>query len=687
MREGRVVKKTLIAAALILCLIPAALAADIPYRTYVYDAYNTERATPAFYKPNGSAEFALKNAADICCALGKVYLLDSGNDSIIVLDSDMRPLYTLDSLGTKGATGIYVAESGRIAVADVGNSRALVLEADGTIAMEYTKPVSHLYDPEIAFNADKVLLDSAGNLYVSVKGLYKGAVVFDARGEFKGYYGGNQVETTAQVLTDWWWKSIMSSEQRNRMNRSLPVAFTNFDIDSRDFVYTCSSNITTTSAKARKLNTSGISLWERTRGEVKFGDPDVITDTSLASDMSGKIVLNKVSTLFRDICALDNGFIALLDSTSHIFLYDDYANMICGFSASGAQEGTFISPVAIDAIGNDLYVLDQRTGCLSRLSLTAFGEDVFSALALYNDGRYAEAGEAWRDVLDGDGQYELARVGMGMALLKTGDARGAMEQFWLGNQREQYSSAFSVVRVAFIREYGVALALAFIGLIILLRLVKRFAGDSIAKFCVPVTRHARMALHPFAGMSELSISLNYSYGFAGVMIVLLLLLDALKFEYTGFAFLMHPAYEPYNLLRGAVSAIGLVFVWSITNWSVTTLTDGKGTFKAVIVGTLYAMMPIFAAGAINLVLSNALTLEEKAFMNWISSAGYIWAAIMLVSSQMNIHEFSLGKALRCALLTIIGMIVILLLIFMMVVLVQKVFGIGETIFRELTIRS
>ncbi|MGN0752914.1 MAG: YIP1 family protein [Aristaeellaceae bacterium] len=654
----------------------SAQAADLPYKTYVYDAYKNERAIPMFYEPAACETLALKKAADLCCSDGLIYVLDAGSDRILVLDRDMTPVRKLENLGTKSASGLYVDAQGNIALADTGNQRALVVDAQGNVLLTLTAPDSPLYDQQTAFAPDKVLLDSAGNVYVSVAGLYKGAVVFNAQGEFKGYYGGNKVETTAEVLTDWWWKNILTDEQRNRLNRSLPVAFTNFDMDARDFVYTCSSNIATTSAKVRKLNTSGISLWEQiTDREITFGDPD----TSIGGVTT--------STLFKDNVVLDNGFVVLLDQSSHIFCYDDYANMLFGFHAGGAQEGLFLNPVAIDAIGSDLYVLDQRSGEITRLVLTRFGQLVFSALELYNDGRYLEAGSTWQQVLDMAGQYELAHVGMGMALKKSGEHRAAMTEFRLGNDRVNYSSAYQSVRIAFIRQYGVLIALGLAALVLVWKLTRRWIAPGAGKALSPVGTHLRMMLHPFGGMNELSISRKYSLLFAGAMIVGLIVLDALKFELTGFAFSAHPDHQPYNIFRGAVSAVGLIFLWTITNWGVTTLTDGTGSLKAVLVSTLYAMLPVLVTGVINVVLSNVLTLEEQAFIGWIEWAGYLWAAMMLISAQMNIHEFSLGKALRCIALTLLGMVVVLLLLFMMLVLVRKVYGIFETIYRELTIRA
>lgn len=487
---------------LLLVLLSIALsaqAADLPYKTYVYDAYKNERAIPMFYEPAACEGHALKKAADLCCRNGLIYVLDAGSDRILVLDRDMTPVRKLENLGTKSASGLYVDAQGNIAIADTGNQRALVLDTDGNVLLNLTAPDSPLYDKQTAFAPDKVLLDSAGNVYVSVAGLYKGAVVFNAQGEFKGYYGGNKVETTAEVLTDWWWKNILTDEQRNRLNRSLPVAFTNFDMDARDFVYTCSSNIATTSAKVRKLNTSGISLWEQiTDREITFGDPD----TSVGGVTT--------STLFKDIVVLDNGFVVLLDQSSHIFCYDDYANMLFGFHAGGSQEGLFLNPVAIDAIGSDLYVLDQRSGEITRLVLTKFGQLVFSALELYNDGRYLEAGSTWQQVLDMAGQYELAHVGKGMTLKKSGEHRAAMTEFSLGNDRVNYSSAYQSVRIAFIRQYGVLIVLGLAALVLVWKLTRRWIAPAAGKALAPVSTHMRMMLHPFGGMSELSISRKYS---------------------------------------------------------------------------------------------------------------------------------------------------------------------------------
>ena len=59
---------------------------------------------------------------------------------------------------------------------------------------------------------------------------------------------------TLDMLLDQSWKQILSEEQQNAMSRFIPVAYTSFDIDGENFIYTCSQNALSESTRVRRLN-------------------------------------------------------------------------------------------------------------------------------------------------------------------------------------------------------------------------------------------------------------------------------------------------------------------------------------------------------------------------------------------------------------------------------------------------
>ena len=60
---------------------------------------------------------------------------------------------------------------------------------------------------------------------------------------------------------------------------------------------------------------------------------------------------------------------------------------------------------------------------------------------MYNDGRYLEALEPWKEVLQLNSNYNLAYNGMGKAYFQMEDYREAMRYFKLGYDKVSYSRA------------------------------------------------------------------------------------------------------------------------------------------------------------------------------------------------------------------------------------------------------
>ena len=84
-------------AACILFLTPLAAYADSNYKEYIYNTSGEAVAAPASYQPfrvlYGDEETALpfSSPQDIACdEAGRLYVLDSGNDRIVVLDQELR---------------------------------------------------------------------------------------------------------------------------------------------------------------------------------------------------------------------------------------------------------------------------------------------------------------------------------------------------------------------------------------------------------------------------------------------------------------------------------------------------------------------------------------------------------------------------------------------------------------------
>lgn len=369
-----------------------------------------------------------------------------------------------------GPTGVYVdTDEGvdTIYVADNANDRVVQFAIDeigsddhklavGKVQMVYTRPASNMYDASITFNPDKVLVDAAKNVYICIKSITKGAVVYSKEGDFNGYFGANRVEATGEVIMNAFWKLIFNREQAKRMRRSVPVEISNFDIDDDNFIYTVTESKTVTTDVLKKLNSAGTNIF------TNLGYSDYTFGDFLTKYYRNKTYTSQIT----DVDVDKNGVINLLDvATGRVFQYDDECQLLFIFGGLGQQKGTFTTPNAVESLGDKIYVLDGRKASVTVFKQTEFGAIVHNAIALFNKGKYEEAREPWEEAIRRDSNYWLAYIGLGNAYLNEGDYETAMKYFYY-NSKTGYNDAFKSWRMNFIRDNFTLFAVIIILLII-----------------------------------------------------------------------------------------------------------------------------------------------------------------------------------------------------------------------------
>ncbi len=412
------------------------------------------------------------------------YIVDTGNNRIIKTDLEFNLLacyktFTGSSMTTettledgtvevteantlKSPYGIYVDEDDIMYIADRDNQRVIKCNQDCEIIMEYTRPDSELYD-SVSFYCTKVLVDAAKNVYIICPAVNSGAIMYSASGSFLGYFGANKVEVTATVVINKMWRRIATESQSATLTKATPVEYANFDIDEQGFIYTVTEAANTTTDAVKKLNPAGSNIISRTENgaEIVFGDQTSVTYSGTT-----------YSTRLTDIAIGDNGIVNILDYTSgRIFQYDREFNLLFIFGCDQEdQNGGFDNPNAIETYGNKVYVLDGRNNDITVFSETLFGTYVHEANEMYNEGLYEDSLALWQDILKRDGNYNMAYIAIGRALLNQDEYAEAMKYFKAGFDDEGYDKAFEYNRKALMRNNFTA-AIIVIAVLIILYLV------------------------------------------------------------------------------------------------------------------------------------------------------------------------------------------------------------------------
>ena len=425
---------------------------------------------------------------------GAFYIVDSKNNRLIITDSTFAPENTkvvseltygeefpesrsvIKSTTFKTPRGVYVRTNTDgvkfIFVADYDNNRVVAFDDDGQILMEYTRPSSDVYDANVTFNPNKVIVDSAFNVYVIVPSITQGAVQFSADGTFNGYYGANRVEATAEVIAQQFWKLIYTREQIIAMRRSVAMEISNIDIDNEGFIYTVTENKTAETDVLKKLNPAGTNIF------VNLGYDEMTFGDFASRYYKGK----NYASAITDVDIDEEGNIYLLDfTTGRVFQYTDECDLLFIFGTKGPQQtqgtqkGTFMSVAAIETYKGKVYVVDSRKNSITVFKQTEFGGIVQEAISLFNEGLYDEAKAPWEEVLRRDANYWLAYIGLGNAYLNQNDYQTAMDYFYR-TSRAGYNRAFKSYRIEFIRanfNWILTVILVIVVLLIVWSIVKK----------------------------------------------------------------------------------------------------------------------------------------------------------------------------------------------------------------------
>ncbi|MHB1452677.1 MAG: YIP1 family protein [Saccharofermentanales bacterium] len=664
--------------------IPASAAS---YKGYIYNSWNEAVPSQIGYEPAvtyigtdfGDEVGALLSPKDLFVTSDDtIYLLDSGNNRVVILDKKFKLIKVLDEfvdgdeiVTLNSPTGIFVDADGMIFITDPNNQQVLICDGDGTVTGRLLKPDTDMLEKDLEFKPQKVLTDRSGLTYVTATGVYQGALLYKPDGSFDGFFGSNSVELSASLLLDRIWKGLLTDSQISNISKYIPEEFTSFDIDERDFVYTVTQTASV-SKKIKKLNPIGNNILTSN----KFGELEVLF-------VGGSLTASR----FVDVSVDGDGNINVLDQQNNrVFQYDKEGLLLFVFGGSGFQSGTFQSPVAISRLGDEILVLDSKKGAITVFAKTAFGELVHQAINYYNDGEYAQSANLWKNVLKLDNNYEIAYISIGKALFADKKYKEAAEYFRLGNYRKGNSDAFEAYRNQMIQRYFPILSAAI--LLLLTFVVWKFSRKKTAKAVSAdggKMNPFKILLHPIETAEEIKLRKSGSYLYVAILFACWFLAAVFEYSLTGFRFnLRNP--DNMNIFLLFIRTVPLFLIWVVSNWGFCTLTNGKGKMKDILVTNAYCLIPYVGAIFINIVLSQVFVLSEGIFLQWILSAGAGWSIVLLLGALSGIHEYSFTQTIVSVFMTILGVLIVIFLILLVYSLVQQAYTFIYSLANELFYR-
>lgn len=676
-----------------LCLSFSCSAA-VPYTSYNYDSTGNIVKSGDIYEPQdvisgeGMGLGGFTSPADLFVAGDVLYVLDSGNNRIVKQDlttDTASEIFFTDGgaeVSLAKAAGIYVDAENRIYVADSENGCVWVADTFGTVINKITKPDSQYFDQDLEFLPRRVTGDSVGNIYVQCTGVYEGLVIFNENFAFSGFFGSEKVQTTAELLQSYFWKQLMTSEQKEAMANYVPSEIYSMDMSSENFLYTITPGSIISGLKykssadsIRCLNPKGSDVLE------SFMPPDV--KRTFEND-------NKYLN-FIDIVYSESGYINVLDNKQgKVYQFDNNMQLVSAFAGLGSFVGTFSQPCAIECYNDSILVLDSAKNNITVFSLTAMGKTVHTALEAYNNGDYAASLEPWLTVVEENPNFQLAYIGIGNALYNEADYEQAMHYYELARYTEGYSRAYKEYRITAMRDNFVWILVALILIIAAVKTVSML----IKKCKIPVVGKISgsnfglmlySAFHPFVGFDRMRSRKIKSYGFTAAVFVMLVLQGVSEQQYMGKSFAIIDSSE-INILSVTAVRLAVLLLFVVANWAFSVLMNGKATLADIWVFTCISLVPYIICGFIRVILSHVLVDTEGIFLTIILAIGIILSFALLMIAFSVFHEFEIGRSILLFIITVIGMLLMVVLAFLIYSLAQNVVDFVKTVFSEVVFR-
>lgn len=685
---------------LLLCCLPAVPAVgvsaeNLPYDSYNYDYWQNEIPSPSAYEPVRSVSGKemgvgpLSSPSDLYVDKdGFVYICDSGNQRIVVLDENCRTERIIEGFSDSGRwevfqnpQGVCVSETGDVYVADTGNHRIVRLSQEGDLVRVYEEPEGEALPDNFVFEPMKIGVDRSGKVYVIAKNMFEGMMNFAEDGRYLGYFGTIKVTTG---FADRFWRMFMTKEQRNKVRLFIPTEFTGLDIDENGFVYT--TDVDTASTRSiKKFNPGSVDVlrnYNVTADDADSGKMDLIGDYTFSKDG----IYGGRSSLI-DIEYRGSGLYSVLDSKrGRIISYDSEGNILYIFGGMGSQYGMFKKPAALESAGDRIYVLDQGRGTLEVFRATAYGQWINEAVSLRFDGDEGAAVECWKEVLKLDAGLRIAYVGIGKSLLAENQNKEAMYYLKKGMDKINYSVAFKRYRTDVMKQifpYAAAALLLAAAAVWGNKLYRKRKGKAKRRRRFSLSRY--IMFHPADGFYRMKYEKEGKTWVILFNLALFWLSLSIQKQYTGFA--MNPNHPmSFNILRDLLMVVSVYLLWCVGNWSVTTLMNGEGSFYHIAMATAYALTPVNLVFIPAALVSNLMVYSEKEFYYLVLGIAAAWAVMLLFMGILSVHRYTVGKTAATIVLTVIAVLIIVFLIGLVSALMQQVYVFLKGIYTEIVYR-
>jgi hypothetical protein len=319
---------------------------------------------------------------------------------------------------------------------------------------------------------------------------------------------------------------------------------------------------------------------------------------------------------------------------------------------------------------------------------------------LYVEGYYTEARPYFEEVLRYNGSFIMAYQAIADAYFKEGNYARALTYYRYAEDRNGYSQAFWELRNVILQRYLGDSLLVLVGLAVARNVFRR--AERRRGWLTPLRRAwarlrkrklvddflflFRFIKQPADSFYYIKVNERGSLRFAFLLYAWVVVVRVLNPYVTGFIFNRYANPGEIHAETEVVYTLLFLVLWNAANYLVSTISDGEGRLRDVVIGSAYALFP-YALFALPIALiSNVLSSNEVFLYTFSTNLMWAWTALMLFIMVKEIHNYSFNETVRNVLITLFTMAVMMLTGYIMYVLFFQLFDFITTILREIRLR-
>lgn len=602
-----------------------------------------------------------------------------GNDMLYIADTQNKRIVKYNILAGKlegslayeeftTPKGVFVTDKGDIYVADVGAKKVFRFDKDFNLIESFGRPEAPSFS-DTPFEPAKIAVDKSGNMYIIGEGVYSGVIQLASTGEFLGYFTVNKTKLSfLQAMQN----AIFTRAQLANLIARVPTTFSNIFLDNKGIVYT--TTIGSNYDGLKKHNTAGGNM---------FKDPvwsyDSLTDVFV--DNSGIIYTSN-----------SYGYLDVYSSSGELIF--EFGSFVSELDISGLY--TSLPSLAVDQEGN-IWTIDGDKGYVQSFKPTDYAKMVYSSIGLYEKGQYEEALQKWNEVLKLNEMSVLAHNGVGKAYLHAGQYKEAMEHFKVAGNRKYYSEAFWEVRNSWIQERLQYFVAFFAGLWLISFIIKKAdkkkrVRRAYRNFWNKLNQNEKLGgvlygfkipKHPLDRYYDMRVKRGGNLFGASVLYLLLFITFMAYQTKKGFIY-QFKAVEDMDINAMVIGFFFLLLLFIISNYLVTSIKEGDGSFKQVYMIPAYGMVPLMISLISITVLSYFLTSNEAFILSIILYIGVVWSIILIFLGFLTVHDYTFRENVVSLILTFIFMIIAAVMLLIIIIMWERLWQFLLTLGKEIT---